>query len=159
MALALIIFYPLVYLSGEAASPITLKMVVHRTSPGLLCYLCALGTNVCLVCTNHFCPCLYLYPKVASYNQMPPLYLALFLSLTLSSSGSSLTMSFKERLTLFLKSETETEPELKRCPHPSELGYLVPSELGYYRHNQVISMVNQLDNLSIAVWLAVVIIS
>ena len=54
-------------------------------------------------------------------------------------------MSFKERLTLFLKSETETEPELKRCPHPSELRYLVPSELGYYRHNQVISMVNQLD--------------
>ena len=68
-------------------------------------------------------------------------------------------MSFKERLILFLKSETETEPELKRCPHPSELRYLVPSELGYYRHNQVISMVNQLDNLSIAVWLAVMIIS
>ena len=28
-----------------------------------------------------------------------------------------------------------------------------------HNHNQVISMVNQLDNLSIAVWLAVVIIS
>ena len=41
MAPTLIIFYPLLYLSGKAASPITLKMVVHRTSPGLLCYLCA----------------------------------------------------------------------------------------------------------------------
>ena len=35
----------------------------------------------------------------------------------------------------------------------------VPVFIFIHNHNQVISMVNQLDNLSIAVWLAVVIIS
>ena len=57
--------------------------------------LLSLCTNVWLVCIGYFCQCLYLYPKVASYNQMSPLYLALFLSfilIYLSSSESLLIL-------------------------------------------------------------------